>query len=54
MAVDRNNPRSRKELTQVHRVSIARNLEHRLQVARAQGNQELLRLLEDEKQQLSL
>lgn len=41
------------ELTKTHLVHIRRNLEHRLQVAKEQGDQHLIQLLEDEAKQLA-
>lgn len=41
------------ELTTTHVVNIRQNLEHRLQVARAKGDQNLIRLLEAEAKQLA-
>lgn len=40
-----------KEATQVHKQSISRALEHRIEVARAEGNERLLRQLEAEMRQ---
>lgn len=44
------NPRT--ELKRVHRENLYRNVQHRLQVAREQGNQELISLLERELRQI--
>ncbi|MUG99054.1 DUF4278 domain-containing protein [Scytonema sp. UIC 10036] len=41
------------EITKAHLTNIRRNLEHRLQVAREQGDQNLIRLLEDEAKQIA-
>lgn len=43
----RNNP-----LAQTHRANIQKRLEHRLEVARAKGDLNLIRLLEAEREQL--
>lgn len=40
------------ELAKVHHANLLKNLEHRLQVARAQGDQNLIHLLERERDQL--
>ncbi len=45
--------RKRNSLAEVHRQSILRTLERRLQVARSQGNQDLISLLEEEWQQFA-
>ncbi|HIK28250.1 MAG: hypothetical protein N3E45_01500 [Oscillatoriaceae bacterium SKW80] len=37
-----------KEVAATHRANIKKSLEHRMEVARAQGNEELLRQLEAE------
>ncbi|MFQ4142816.1 DUF4278 domain-containing protein [Chlorogloeopsis sp. ULAP02] len=41
------------DLARTHLVHIQRNLEHRLQVAKEQGNQHLIQLLEEEAKQLA-
>ncbi len=38
---------------ETHRANIRKSLEHRLEVARAAGNQELIRVLEAEYRQLA-
>jgi hypothetical protein len=43
-----------KELGRIHRLNLRQNLERRLRQAKAQGNQELIRLLELEFKQLAL
>lgn len=43
-----------KEIDRIHRANLERNLERRLQVARRQGNQQLISLLEAERDQLTL
>ncbi|MBC6421481.1 MAG: hypothetical protein GDA43_09570 [Hormoscilla sp. SP5CHS1] len=43
----------KQEVAKVHRANILENLEHRLQVARSRGDQELVRQLEKEKEQIS-
>ncbi len=40
------------ELAKVHHANLLKNLEHRLQVARTQGDQNLIHLLEQERNQL--
>jgi hypothetical protein len=42
-----------KEAAKVHQDNIKRSLEHRIEVARTQGNTNLLRQLEDEMQQMA-
>lgn len=42
-----------REATRVHRDNIQRSLQHRLDVARSQGNELLIRQLEDEMHQLA-
>jgi len=42
---------SRAEVSQVHKENIRQRLEHRLRIAREQGNQDLIRLLEAEQRQ---
>jgi len=37
-----------KETAAIHRANIQKNLQHRLEVARAKGDQQLIRLLEAE------
>jgi Domain of unknown function (DUF4278) len=41
------------EIAKAHLNNIHRNIEHRLQVAREQGDQNLIRLLEDEARQIA-
>ena len=43
----------KQEVAKTHRTNILENLEHRLQVARSRGDQELIRQLEKEKEQIS-
>ncbi|XFA72446.1 DUF4278 domain-containing protein [Thermosynechococcaceae cyanobacterium Okahandja] len=45
--------RSRDPIAETHRHAILKSLEHRLNVARSQGNQDLINLLEDEWQQFA-
>lgn len=45
--------RLKQEVAKTHRANILENLEHRLQVARTRGDQELIRQLEKEKEQIS-
>lgn len=40
------------QLTQTHRANLQKRLEHRLEVARAKGDHNLIQLLEAERQQL--
>ncbi|PSN15549.1 hypothetical protein C7293_06880 [filamentous cyanobacterium CCT1] len=42
-----------REAADAHRVNIQRSIQHRIEVARAQGNDQLLRQLEDELHQLA-
>ncbi len=46
--MNRNNRRSLAEATQTHRVNLRKNLERRLEAARAKGDEQLIRLLEAE------
>lgn len=41
-----------KRVADVHRANIQKRLEHRLEVARAKGDENLIRLLEAEMQQM--
>jgi hypothetical protein len=43
----------KQEVAKMHRANLLENLEHRLQVARSRGDQELIRQLEKEKEQIS-
>lgn len=43
-----------KEVSRVHQDNLRRNLQHRLQIAKQQGNQALVNLLEAESKQLAL
>ncbi len=45
--------RSRDPIAEIHRHAILKSLEHRLNVARSQGNQDLVNLLEEEWQQFA-
>lgn len=45
--------RAQSELEKVHNLSIQKNLERRLSVARAQGNQNLIHILENEQKQFA-
>jgi hypothetical protein len=40
------------ELSRVHHINVMRNLEHRLEVARSQGNASLVQMLEAERDQI--
>ncbi|MEA5451502.1 DUF4278 domain-containing protein [Leptolyngbya sp. CCNP1308] len=42
-----------REATEAHRVNIQQSIKHRIEVARAQGNDQLLRQLEDELHQVA-
>jgi hypothetical protein len=42
-----------REAAEAHRANIQQSVQHRIDVARAQGNENLLRQLEDEMQQLA-
>ncbi|MBE9157983.1 DUF4278 domain-containing protein [Nodosilinea sp. LEGE 06152] len=42
-----------REAAEAHRVNIQRSIQHRIEVARAQGNDQLLQQLEDELHQLA-
>ena len=42
-----------REAAEAHRLNIQRSIQHRIEVARAQGNDQLLRQLEDELHQLA-
>lgn len=44
---------TRAEVRQIHRENIRQSLEHRFQVAKAQGDQNLIQLLEAERKQLA-
>lgn len=46
--MNRNKPQTAKQASDAHRVNIQRSLEHRLQVARANGDDKLVRQLEAE------
>jgi hypothetical protein len=41
-----------KKIAETHRANIQKQLLHRIEVARASGNQDLVRVLEDEMRQL--
>lgn len=43
-----------REVSRIHRANLQRNLQHRLEVAKAQGNTYLIDLLEAESRQLAL
>lgn len=43
-----NRLQSIKQAAEVHRMNIRRNLEHRMEAARASGNEQLVRMLEAE------
>jgi hypothetical protein len=46
--MNRNRQQVIAQTTQLHRENLRKNLQHRLEVARAQGNEELVRQLEAE------
>lgn len=46
--MNRNRQQAAKQAADAHRVNIQRSLEHRLQVARANGDEQLVRQLESE------
>lgn len=45
----RNNQQTTSEIAQIHRANILKNLEHRLEVARSRGQNNLIAQLEAEK-----
>ena len=47
--MNRNRIQSFRQVSEIHRANIQKSLEHRLQVARANGNEILIRQLEAEK-----
>lgn len=46
--MNRNKQQAAKQAVDAHRVNIQRSIEHRLQVAKANGNEQLVRQLEAE------
>ncbi|EAW34060.1 hypothetical protein [Lyngbya sp. PCC 8106] len=50
--MNKNSNKNSNQLAQTHRANIQKRLEHRLEVARANGDQNLVQLLEAEKQKL--
>ncbi|MDE5075238.1 MAG: hypothetical protein O4749_03910 [Trichodesmium sp. St5_bin2_1] len=50
--MNNNTPTSLLKLNQVHRANIEKKLAHRLESARAKGNQDLIKVLETERQLL--
>jgi hypothetical protein len=46
--MNRNRQKTLTEVSQVHRVNMQKNLQRRLQAARAKGDEQLVRLLEAE------
>ncbi|MEB3342526.1 MAG: hypothetical protein VKJ25_17445 [Okeania sp.] len=50
--MNRNTPKSLVNLNQVHKENLKKRLTHRLEAARAKGNQDLVQMLEAEKQLL--
>ncbi|NEQ36358.1 MAG: hypothetical protein F6K40_08735 [Okeania sp. SIO3I5] len=51
--MNRNTPKSLVKLNEVHRANIEKRLAHRLEAARAKGNQNLVKILEAERQLLN-
>ncbi len=47
-----NRNKRKNQLSQTHRANIQKRLEHRIEVARAKGDQDLVRLLEAERDQV--
>lgn len=50
--MNRNTRKTATKVSETHRANIQKRLEHRLEVAKAKGNEELVRQLEAEMQQL--
>ncbi len=50
--MNKNSPKSLVKLNEVHKVNIEKRLAHRLEAARAKGNQDLVKALESERQLL--
>ena len=50
--MNKNTPKSLVKLDKVHKANIEKKLAHRLEAARAKGNQDLVKILEAEKQLL--
>lgn len=50
--LNKNSRNSATKVSEVHRANIQKRLEHRLEVARANGDQNLVRVLENELRQL--
>ncbi len=50
--MNKNRREDLKRTAEIHRANIQKRLQHRLEVARANGDQELIRQLEAEMQQL--
>ncbi|NEN92182.1 MULTISPECIES: hypothetical protein [unclassified Okeania] len=51
--MNKNSPKSLVKLNEVHKVNIEKRLAHRLEAARAKGNQNLVKALESERQLLN-
>ncbi len=51
---NKNRDKTRTEAAAAHRQNLIKNLEHRLEVARSQGNEKLLRQLEAEARYLHI
>ncbi len=51
--MNKNTPKSLIKLNEVHRVNIEKRLAHRLEVARAKGDSDLVKKIEEEKQLLN-
>ncbi|MCL2930767.1 MAG: hypothetical protein MGG11_00210 [Trichodesmium sp. MAG_R03] len=50
--MNKNTPKSLVKLDEIHKANIEKKLAHRLEAARAKGNQDLVKILEAEKQLL--
>ncbi|MDJ0556460.1 MAG: hypothetical protein QNJ68_18870 [Microcoleaceae cyanobacterium MO_207.B10] len=50
--MNRNSPKSLVKLNQVHKANIEKRLAHRLEAARSKGDQDLIKSLEAERQEL--
>jgi hypothetical protein len=48
------NRRKKDELTKIHTANLRRNLQHRLEVAKQRGDENLIRILEEEANQLTI
>lgn len=50
--MNKNSQRNATKVSEVHRANLQKRLMHRMEVARANGDENLIRLLEDEMRQL--